>query len=108
MASLETDLVEGWDDVVSFFKKVATAAPAGDTTIPTAAGAVTSAAGAVQAAIPALAESAANAALDLIPFGPLLAPEVDQIIVLVIQKLEGARAATAATPAPTAQVAGAA
>ena len=100
-------VVEAFDDVVKFFDGAKSAAPPGDTTIPQAQAAVTSAKTAVQAAIPALAEGAANAALGLIPLGSLFAPEVDQIIALVIQKLEAkfssAGAASVSTsPASTA------
>jgi hypothetical protein len=82
-------IVTAFDDVVKFFEGAKAAAPAGDTSIGQAQAAVSSAKTAVENAIPALAEGAANAALALVPVGSLLAPEVDQIITLVIQKLEG-------------------
>jgi hypothetical protein len=81
-------VVTAFDDVVKFFEGAKSNAPAGDTSISQAQAAVSSAKSAVENAIPALAEGAANAALSLIPLGSLLAPEVDQIIALVIQKLE--------------------
>ena len=98
----ELDIVDGGvtgevrTEIVDGARK---AAPAGDTSISQAQAAVTSAKTAVESAIPALAEGAANAALALIPLGSLLAPEVDQIITLVIQKLEGQLSSPA--PAPT-------
>ena len=91
-------VVTAFDDVVKFFEGARKAAPAGDTSISQAQAAVTSAKSAVENAIPALAEGAANAALSLIPLGSLLAPEVDQIITMVIQKLEGQLSGPAAAP----------
>jgi hypothetical protein len=91
-------VVTAFDDVVTFFEGARKAAPAGDTSISQAQAAVTSAKSAVENAIPALAEGAANAALSLIPLGSLLAPEVDQIISLVIQKLQAQLSGPAAAP----------
>jgi hypothetical protein len=91
-------VVTAFDDVVKFFEGARKAAPTGDTSIGQAQAAVTSAKTAVENAIPALAEGAANAALSLIPLGSLLAPEVDQIITMVIQKLQGRLSGPAAAP----------
>ncbi|HEY2051196.1 MAG TPA: hypothetical protein VGH03_17795 [Caulobacteraceae bacterium] len=91
-------VVTAFDDVVKFFEGASKAAPAGDSSISQAQAAVTSAKSAVENAIPALAEGAANAALALIPLGSLLAPEVDQIITLVIQKLQTRLSSPAASP----------
>ncbi|MBV8683540.1 MAG: hypothetical protein JO111_11735 [Caulobacteraceae bacterium] len=92
-------VVTAFDDVVTFFDGARKAAPPGDTSIGQAQAAVASAKSAVENAIPALAEGAANAALALLPVGSLLAPEVDQILSLVIQKLEGRLSSPASSTA---------
>jgi ABC-type transporter Mla subunit MlaD len=82
-------IVEAFDDAVKFFDSIAAHAPEGDTTIAAASNSAATAGTAIKAAIPAVAEAAANAVLAFIPGGSVFAPEADEILTLVIQKLEG-------------------